>query len=173
MGPWSSLPTRVFKKNNIKFESTYFGEDCGFNRKILILSKLGEVFFLDEFTYIWTDSNSTERLTNGKNLIVDSNKGYVENIINVIKFCENQNLPYTKIQLEVVEFIVALTSKFLTIQNMYPEDADKFILWCKNFYKKVFKYASTIEINMILHSLSFKSKITLYDVLNFIDKIKK
>lgn len=100
---WTWIFSSIFRasfinKFPIRFADASCGEDCGFNKKIKMLSDINSIKFIEDICYLWTNDNEN-RINNDYNFTYyEGRKGFVEALNEsydiLEQFDEYNNLPF-------------------------------------------------------------------------------
>lgn len=155
-------------KHNISFYPNSAGEDCGFNKQVMMNASEKSIVQLKEPCYVWTDFNEENRINTMKFGIFSSKKGLIENMLHVMKNAMYNKIdPYTVYE-ELLGFFIDLYVQYnmflcnLDDFKITENECDEFLIWCKPIYFVI----KNKELDMdICNNIIFEKTKILYEMM--------
>ena len=124
------------EQNKIRFANVSRGEDVGFNRKVRVLSAPEQIWFMNEPTYLWTNSNFENRINSESFGLIYGKIGYVESLYETEMFLKDKFKPISQEQLKF-EFLgqtIASYFSYLQVYEVNPNEIDLIITPFRKYY---------------------------------------
>lgn len=168
---WTWIFSAIFRtsfinKFPIRFADASSGEDCGFNKKIKMLSKMEEVKFIEDICYLWTDDNENRINAKDDFTYFEGRQGFINALNESYEVLEQieefSNLPFEYKKLDYLSNLI--TTYFLSILiDSYNHPSKNRSLLMEPFkiyynkYAPIFNKSITKEEYELSYDLTYKN----------------
>lgn len=153
------------EENNIKFFCNSAGEDAGFNKQVILLSKENQIARTNQATYVWTDWNRENRINTVFFGMFSSKRGLIENLIYAYINAMNNGVSPEKLSKEMLSDFIDMYlhyELYLAYRDkleLTDKDFSDFIEWVKPLYNT---NKNALDIEDLQHVI-LQKRSTLYN----------